>query len=160
VYITPDHHQLSIILDVLGTPTLDDFYAISSARSREYIRALPFRKKKPFTQLFPKANPLVRLAIPSCCASLRLLYDMVTYEADASLQALDLVEKLLTFSPKRRITVDEALAHPYLEPYHDPADEPGAAPLDPSFFDFENDLGKEELKRELQLVDVRWRARC
>ena len=57
----PDHHQLSIILDVLGTPSIDDFYAITSHRSKEYIRALPFRKKKNFTQLFPKANPLVNL---------------------------------------------------------------------------------------------------
>lgn len=54
-----DHDQLSIILDVLGTPSIDDFYAISSQRSREYIRALPFRKSKPFSQLFPAANPLV-----------------------------------------------------------------------------------------------------
>jgi hypothetical protein len=54
-----DHHQLSIILDILGTPSLDDFYAITSQRSREYIRALPFRKKKPFSTLFPNANPLV-----------------------------------------------------------------------------------------------------
>jgi serine/threonine protein kinase len=29
-------------------------------------------------------------------------------------QALDLMEKCLTFSPKRRIEVGEALAHPYL----------------------------------------------
>jgi hypothetical protein len=28
--------------------------------SREYIRALPFRKKRPFAALFPKANPDVR----------------------------------------------------------------------------------------------------
>jgi hypothetical protein len=56
-----DHHQLSLILDILGTPSLDDFYAISSERSREYIRALPFRKKKNFNQLFPKANPLVSI---------------------------------------------------------------------------------------------------
>jgi hypothetical protein len=54
-----DHHQLSIILDILGTPSIDDFYAITSQRSREYIRALPFRKKRPFPQLFPNANPLV-----------------------------------------------------------------------------------------------------
>lgn len=58
--VATDHHQLSIILDVLGTPSIDDFYAITSQRSREYIRALPFRKKKPFIQLFPGANPLVR----------------------------------------------------------------------------------------------------
>ncbi len=82
------HHQLSLILDILGTPTLDDFYAISSSRSREYIRALPFRKKRAFASMrgFEGKNPL----------------------------ALDLMEKCLTFSPKRRITVEEALKHPYL----------------------------------------------
>ncbi|KAJ8462527.1 hypothetical protein ONZ51_g10846 [Trametes cubensis] len=114
------HHQLSIILDILGTPSLDDFYAITSQRSREYIRALPFRKKKPFSSLFPNANPL----------------------------AIDLMEKCLTFSPKRRIEVEDALKHPYLEAYHDPQDEPTAEPLDPSFFDFDNGdpLNKEQLK--------------
>jgi mitogen-activated protein kinase 1/3 len=81
-----DHHQLSIILDVLGTPSIDDFYAITSQRSRDYIRALPFRKKKPFAQMFPDANP----------------------------DAVDLLEKCLTFSPRTRITVEEALQHPYL----------------------------------------------
>ncbi|GJJ14862.1 MAP kinase Pmk1 [Clathrus columnatus] len=114
------HHQLSSILDILGTPSLDDFYAITSQRSREYIRALPFRKKKSLATLFPGANPL----------------------------AIDLMEKCLTFSPKRRIDVNEALAHPYLAPYHDPQDEPTALPLDPSFFDFDNgiQLDKDQLK--------------
>lgn len=52
------HHQLTLILDVLGTPTLDEFYAITTRRSRDYIRALPFRKRRPFHQLFPNASPL------------------------------------------------------------------------------------------------------
>ena len=51
-------HQLDLILDVIGTPTLEEFYGITSRRSRDYIRALPFRKRKPFAQLFPNANPL------------------------------------------------------------------------------------------------------
>jgi mitogen-activated protein kinase 1/3 len=80
---------------------------------------------------------------------------------------VDLLEKCLTFSPKRRIVVEDALAHPYLavrhyllpayeflctilslQPYHDPQDEPGAPALDPSFFDFDNGepLKKEQLK--------------
>ena len=40
------------------------------------------------------------------------------------LQALDLMEKCLTFSPKRRIDVNDALKHPYLEvrtPYFYPS---------------------------------------
>ena len=104
IHPPPDHHQLSIILDILGTPSLDDFYAITSQRSREYIRALPFRKKKPFTSLFPNANSLVRGHT-----------DSRRVRALTHLQALDLMEKCLTFSPKRRITVEEALKHPYLE---------------------------------------------
>jgi hypothetical protein len=57
-----DHHQLSLILDTLGTPSIDDFYAINSTRSREYIKALPFRRKKIFLSLFPNANPLVSVS--------------------------------------------------------------------------------------------------
>jgi mitogen-activated protein kinase 1/3 len=88
-------------------------------------------------------------------------------------QAVDLLERLLTFSPQRRITVDDALAHPYLEvcwirlahidvtttprqAYHDPQDEPTADPLDASFFDFENEqLTKEDLKRTPFLTTTR-----
>lgn len=112
------HHQLSLILDVLGTPTLDEFYAITTRRSRDYIRALPFRKRRPFAQLFPNATPL----------------------------AIDFLTKTLTFDPKKRLTVEEALAHPYLEAYHDPDDEPVAPPLDPEFFEF--DLHKDDISRE------------
>lgn len=33
---------------------------------------------------------------------------------------------MLVFDPRTRITAAEALAHPFLEPYHDPTDEPSA----------------------------------
>ncbi|TDL16148.1 mitogen-activated protein kinase [Rickenella mellea] len=112
------HHQLMLILDVLGTPTLDEFYAITTRRSRDYIRALPFRKRRPFAQLFPNASAM----------------------------AVDFLTKTLTFDPKKRITVEAALAHPYLEAYHDPDDEPVAPPLDPEFFEF--DLHKDDISRE------------
>ena len=49
-------HQLDLILDVIGTPSLDEFYAITSRRSRDYIRALPIRKRRPFPSLFPHAS--------------------------------------------------------------------------------------------------------
>jgi mitogen-activated protein kinase 1/3 len=54
----PDHHQLTLILDVLGTPSIEDFYAISSPRSRDYLRALPFKKRRPYNTIYPNANPL------------------------------------------------------------------------------------------------------
>ena len=41
--------------------------------------------------------------------------------------ALDLLEKMLVFDPRKRITATDGLAHEYLAPYHDPTDEPVAA---------------------------------
>ena len=49
---------------------------------------------------------------------------------DASALAIDLMERMLQFNPARRITVEDALAHPYLAQLHDPAAElsaPGEA---------------------------------
>lgn len=118
------HHQLSLILDVLGTPTLDEFYAINSRRSRDYIRAMPFRKRKDFSKLFPKA----------------------------SAEALDFLSKTLTFDPKKRLTVEECLEHPYLASYHDKDDEPTCESLEPSFFSFDMEkasITKEDLRKEL-----------
>lgn len=43
-----------------------------------------------------------------------------------SQKAIDLLERMLVFDPKKRITATEALAHEYLAPYHDPTDEPVA----------------------------------
>ena len=43
---------------------------------------------------------------------------------NASADALDLLDRLLQFNPDKRITADEALAHPYLQQFHNTADEP------------------------------------
>lgn len=109
---------------------MEDYYGIKSRRAREYIRSLPFKKKIPWKAMFPKTNDL----------------------------ALDLLERLLAFNPVKRITVEEALKHPYLEPYHDPDDEPTADPIPEEFFDFDknkDNLTKEQLKRTCAAVILR-----
>lgn len=40
--------------------------------------------------------------------------------------ALDLLEKMLVFDPRKRINATECLEHEYVAPYHDPTDEPVA----------------------------------
>ncbi|KAI5454493.1 mitogen activated protein kinase [Naganishia albida] len=127
------HDQLRLILDVLGTPPMEEFYDVTSRRSRDYLRNLPVRTKKSFESLYPKASPA----------------------------AIDFLKRTLTFSPKKRMTVEECLQHPYLDAYHDPEDEPGAAPLDPNFFEFDlqkDNITREELKRLLYDEIVSFRS--
>lgn len=40
--------------------------------------------------------------------------------------AIDLLEKMLVFDPRKRIDAAMSLAHDYVAPYHDPTDEPVA----------------------------------
>ncbi|KAM0714564.1 hypothetical protein Q7P37_009860 [Cladosporium fusiforme] len=118
------HHQLTLIFDILGTPIGEDYNGIRSRRAREYIKTLPFKEKTPWKAIFPRASDL----------------------------SLDLPERLLTFDPVKRIDVEGALKHPYLEPYHDPEDEPTAAPVSEQLFDFDKNgdsLSKEHLKSEV-----------
>ncbi|KAF9453570.1 Pkinase-domain-containing protein [Macrolepiota fuliginosa MF-IS2] len=88
--------QLNKILDVLGTPEEHIIKKIGSDKAQAYVRSLPIKKTVPFQKLMPNADP----------------------------QALDLLEKTLTFDPTWRITVCEALEHPWLSSYHEPDDEP------------------------------------
>ncbi|KAG0218994.1 kinase-like domain-containing protein [Mortierella sp. GBAus27b] len=88
--------QLNQILQILGTPDEGTLRRVGSERAQAYIRSLPRMPKIPFSQLYPRATPL----------------------------ALDLLEKLLDFDPASRITVEQALGHPYLAAYHEEDDEP------------------------------------
>lgn len=124
------HNQLWLIMEVLGTPNMEDYYNIKSKRAREYIRSLPFCKKIPFQDLFGNINPNVQI----------------------NPLAIDLLENLLIFNPAKRITVDDALKHPYLKLYHDPNDEPVSEKIPEDFFDFDkrkDELSIDDLKKML-----------
>lgn len=65
---------------------------------------MPKRSKQKFQTIYPKANTV----------------------------GLDLLEKILTFNPDKRLTVEECLAHPYFEGLHNPEEEP----VSEAFFDW------------------------
>ena len=57
---------------------------------------------------------------------------------------------MLEFHPERRITVEEALAHPYLASLHDPTVEPASEEPAPFEFDFEDEeLREDDLRRKV-----------
>nr|XP_003478109.1 mitogen-activated protein kinase 1 [Cavia porcellus] len=118
--IFPGKHyldQLNHILGILGSPSQEDLNCIINLKARNYLLSLPHKNKVPWNRLFPNADS----------------------------KALDLLDKMLTFNPHKRIEVEQALAHPYLEQYYDPSDEPIAEA--PFKFDMElDDLPKEKLK--------------
>uniref|UniRef100_A0A673UQH1 mitogen-activated protein kinase n=1 Tax=Suricata suricatta TaxID=37032 RepID=A0A673UQH1_SURSU len=118
--IFPGKHyldQLNHILGILGSPSQEDLNCIINLKARNYLLSLPHKNKVPWNRLFPNADS----------------------------KALDLLDKMLTFNPHKRIEVEQALAHPYLEQYYDPSDEPVAEA--PFKFDMElDDLPKEKLK--------------
>ncbi|KAF6752971.1 kinase-like domain-containing protein [Ephemerocybe angulata] len=88
--------QLNKILDVLGSPDERIIKKIGSDKAQAYVRSLPFKKTVPFRRIFP------------------------TVDSDA----LDVMAKMLAFDPEDRVTVFQALEHPWLAAYHDESDEP------------------------------------
>nr|ACN39979.1 unknown [Picea sitchensis] len=112
-------HQLRLLTELIGTPTEADLGFVRSDNARRFIRQLPQYPRQSFTQKFPHVHTL----------------------------AIDLCERMLTFDPNQRITVEEALAHPYLANLHDISDEPTCSM--PFSFDFEQHTLTEDQMKEL-----------
>ena len=117
--------QLNQILRILGTPDEATMERIGSRKAQMYIRSLPKVPKVPFKRLY----------------------------SHASRNALDLLEKLLAFDPSERISVEEALAHPYLETYHDSEDEPVVGHFD---FGFESAKSMTDIKTLIKTELKSW----
>ncbi|KAJ3065855.1 Mitogen-activated protein kinase [Podochytrium sp. JEL0797] len=120
--------QLNQIVNILGTPEDDEMLRrMASERSCAYIRGLPKKVRVPWAALFPDATPV----------------------------ALDFLDKLLQFDPEARLTIEQALAHPYLEQYHDLAHEPSHSQT--FDFGFESLETPEEMKNAIvqEVIDFK-----
>jgi len=113
--------QLKKIIEVLGTPTEAEVKNFPRQKSRDFIYGLGETKGKGVGHLSPEVDP----------------------------EALDLLEKLLKFDPHKRLTVEEALMHPFLADHHYPEDEPSCGKLSTFDFEFETKNLKCDGLREL-----------
>lgn len=110
--------QLKLIISVLGSQHEADLGFIDNAKARRFIKSLPYTRGRHFSQLYPQADPL----------------------------AIDLLQKMLVFDPTKRITVLEALQHPYMAGLYDPrCNPPAQVPIN---LDIDENWG-EEMIREM-----------
>jgi serine/threonine protein kinase len=107
-------HQLDVILEIVGTPADEDVVKVGSQAAQKYIRRKPKSKGVDFSTYF--TAPDGKSLTPDC---------------------LNLLKRMLEFSPDKRITVHEALNHPYFVDLHDPQDEAECMPKKFHFYDGE-----------------------
>lgn len=116
-------NQLKLIINILGSQREADIEFIDNPKARKFIKSLPYSPGTSFSRLYSHAHPL----------------------------AIDLLQKMLVFDPSKRISVTEALQHPYMSPLYDPScDPPAQVPID---LDIDEDLG-EEMIREMMWKEM------
>ncbi|KAK4324041.1 hypothetical protein Pmani_005290 [Petrolisthes manimaculis] len=93
--------QIERIMAIIAPPSRDDLQQVSS----QYAATL---LSKP-------------LGNGSSARGTKSLREILT---GAPNDAIDLIEKLLVFSPERRLTAEQALKHPYVARFHNSANEP------------------------------------
>ncbi|KAL6570759.1 Mitogen-activated protein kinase 10 [Orobanche gracilis] len=119
-------HQLDLITDLLGTPSMDTISRVRNDKARRYLTSMRKKQPVPFAQKFPNADPL----------------------------ALRLLEKLLAFDPMDRPSAGEALSHPYFKGLAKVEREPSRQPISKMEFEFERRRVTNEDVRELIFREI------
>ena len=122
-------NQISTIINLLGSPSEEDLEECPNRNARRFVKGLGTKPKTPWRHIFRGCD----------------------YDKDE----IDILDKMLTWNPNKRISVEDALSHPFFESLHDPFDEPVTFPLDD--FEFEKeDISLIELKNRLWIEILKY----
>jgi mitogen-activated protein kinase 1/3 len=118
--------QLNVIFSVLGTPKEEDFEFVTDQKALEYLKSFPFKKAVDLNEIYPAATS----------------------------DAIDLLKKCLEFNPRKRITLDDAINHPFCTKVRDKTKE--VVCTTPCHLDFEKEgeLNVDRL-RQLFLEEIK-----
>lgn len=111
---------IKLFIQTLGMPDEETLAFIKNDHAKKFIMSMPQTSKRRPTEGLTYPNPA----------------------------ALDLIDKCLEFSPDKRISVEEALSHPYLKSLHDPSDEPAFN----KEVDFEFESASFDLKKLKRMI--------
>jgi len=89
-------NQIEKIMEVTGAPSAKDIESIQSPFAETMLEGIRIPIKRTLRDIYPKAPD----------------------------DAVDLMDKLLQFSPEKRLSVEEALEHPYVSQFHNIDTEP------------------------------------
>ncbi|CAJ1011717.1 Protein kinase domain/Protein tyrosine kinase, putative [Leishmania naiffi] len=119
-------NQLDKIVDLIGTPSDEDISSVGSAAAQKYLKKKGHRPRPDWRQRYP----------------------------NASVEALDLLRRMLVFNPKQRITVLQAMRHPFLNQLHDDADD--SITYTPFHFDEQKQKTVLDVKRAIYEESVKF----
>lgn len=88
-------NQIELILEVIGKPSSEDVKAINSQNAASIISSISIKNKRSFASFFKDTNPVT----------------------------LDFLQRCLQFNPEKRMSIDEALAHPFVSSFRDEKEE-------------------------------------
>ena len=114
--------QLNLIFDIIGTPDESELELISDSATKLYIQSFQPRAGQNLHEKYPGTDP----------------------------QLISLMENMLQYSPKKRISFGQALASPYFDEVRNPRNE-SVSDLGLNFeFEETKGISHEELKRYIE----------
>ena len=113
--------QIELIIELLGSPAKEDLEFISNSSAKNFVMELKNKPKIDFNKMFKYSNK----------------------------NAINLLEKMIVFNPNKRISIEEALQHKYLQAISEGIENPIFSGTIDFEFDYNKDITTKDLLEKL-----------